>query len=153
MNAHFSLSSSALCLYPVCHFTSTHLHPHLSLCPLLMHPRALRLHSGCFYVKMMIQKMFSWHRANSTLAKLDIQSNSQVTSTRQNQKNYMIPREPFHSHVFIPVYHLPQVLLSLSKLEIAIYTMSAFKSSQSSSQLLKPFVNYEIRLVLALIAT
>lgn len=31
---------------------------------------------GCFYVKMMTQEMFSWHRAKSALAKLDIQSNS-----------------------------------------------------------------------------
>lgn len=98
--------------------------------------------------------MFSWHKANSVPAKLDIQSNSQLT-TCQNQKGYMIPREPFQSviFVFIPVYYLPRVLLSLSKLGITIYTMSVYKSSQSSSQPLKPFVNYEIRLVLALLAT
>lgn len=98
---------------------------------------------GCFYVKMMTQKMFSWHRANSALAKLDIQSNWEVISTHWNQKGCRIPREPFQTHIFmsLPQCIIFHVLLSLSKLEIAIYTISGFKSSQSSRQQLKPFVN------------
>lgn len=73
-------SSSALSLYPACRFTSTQetASPSSSslLNPLPTHPRALRLHCvRMLYAKPMAQKVISWHRANTTLGKLDTQSN------------------------------------------------------------------------------